>query len=129
MRDHSTLTSQITFLLRLFFVETLLRFGPIFFFLLDRLLFHLLLFLLFLLRRRIGFRRRRIIRPLNDEAVEFSVIDAESRDDVSKMPIADADDPLDHQRIVVAETGSDDVVDDGAEIVFAGSDQELGVGR
>ena len=57
------------------------------------------------------------------------MIDAESRDDVSKMPIADADDPLDHQRIVVAETGSDDVVDDGAEIVFAGSDQELGVGR
>lgn len=50
------------------------------------------------------------------------MIDAESRDDVPKMPIADADDPLDYERIVIAETRVDDVVDDSAEIVFAGSD-------
>ena len=50
------------------------------------------------------------------------MVDAQSRDDVPQMTVADADDPFDDERIVFPETRMNDVIDDRPKVVFSGSD-------
>ena len=116
------------FFFRFLIVEAFLCLGPILLFL------HGTAFVLHRLFLSTGSRSRRPSGggggsgsrlALDDEAVELVVVDVETADDVPQVLAAESDDPLDDERIVLAESDADDVGHHRPQVFLARGQQQL----